>query len=572
MTYSRAGMLRVDSQIVAKTCLPAHFRETSVTPSPLIGLETEFGIQVHGTDAVDSFAASRLLLARCDEGRTGGSVKDEWSLMLPNGGRFYIDHAHPEYSTPESASARDAVVADKAGERLVERCRRRVLDSGDLPSGQLLSLYKNNSDGKGNSYGFHENYLITDSLFDELIRRRSSRLLSALVPFLVTRIILCGAGKVGAENRARETGYQLSQRADFFETLIALQTTYERPLVNSRDEPHATGLARLHVIAGDANLAEYSTFLKVGCLSLLLRLLEDGVELPDFTLQDPLAAISNVSRDLAFNAPLPLRSGGSVTAIEVQQQYLLHASRYSDASDVLRAWDDSLNRLRNDWRLVADRLDWAVKRQVLERYLESMGGDWESARLWAPIVPLAASLTKVKTVSAARRQLLMQAIQQMNAYVMAHHLERSDHPRQHEIYYGLRRLDLEYHDISAGGLFDRLQRAGAVERLLNEDEIERRVASPPPNTRAYLRGMLLGTYSDDVVSADWEEVRIISSAATWRVGLDDPCGGTRDSVGDLFDRQLPLKELLVALEALGLASPDSDPIEYQHENLSTEPH
>jgi len=413
----------------------------------LVGIETEYGIFVLNAATSNPFFASRLVLGHCQEAGallkrqklkearlaqaqraqqaaytapetqdirlldSGDSLAemvsaeqpiraetymatygwDYSSLMLPNGSRFYIDHAHPEYCTAEARLPRTAVAVDKAGELIVERSRQRANASGLLAAGEEIAIYKNNSDHKGNSYGCHENYLLSAALYEDLIMRRFHRTLRVLIPFLTSRAIFCGSGKVGSENEKAADGYQLTQRADFFETLIGLQTTHNRPLINTRDEPHAArdDYRRFHVILGDANMAEYSTFLKIGTTQIILSMLEDNAIGLDFTFDDPIDAYQTISRDLTFSRPLQLDGGGSVTALEMQRQFYAAARDYVEAKaqefsddllaayrEVLLVWADALDKLGRDWRLLSTRFDWAIKRNLLERYLSSQRTDW----------------------------------------------------------------------------------------------------------------------------------------------------------------------------------------------------
>ena len=226
------------------------------------------------------------------------------NVILPNGARYYVDHAHPEYSTPECITPRELVVHDKAGERVLERSLHEV--AGSMPSAPQLSIYKNNSDGKGNSYGTHENYLVDRATpFGDIVRD--------LTPFFVTRIVFTGAGKVGAEAPWDDRGramYQLTQRADFFETEVGLETTLKRPMINTRDEPHADPerYRRLHVIVGDANLCEVSTFLKIGTTAIVLKMIEDRF-LPDLSIREPVRALHEISRDLTCTHEVALADG-----------------------------------------------------------------------------------------------------------------------------------------------------------------------------------------------------------------------------------------------------------------------
>jgi proteasome accessory factor A len=597
------------------------------------GIETEYGILIRGAAESDPFLASRLLLEHCEEagallhrsemqfyGAGVGRQSDaadlddaparydqnaQWeeataetlnaetevnasaaygrdytgygygyaphSLMLPNGARFYIDHAHPEYSTAEAATPRGVVAADKAGEIIVERCRRRANASGRLPPGQEIAIYKNNSDHKGVSYGCHENYLLAAPTFEALLERKLHRTLMVLVPFLVTRTILCGAGKVGAENGTPPAGFQLAQRADFFETLIGLQTTHHRPLINTRDEPHADAryFRRLHVIVGDANMAEYSTYLKVGATQLVLLMLEDDAIRLNLTLEDPVAAVQAVSRDLTFAQALPLERGGAASALEIQREYLRLAQRYLDergGSEALRevaqVWEDTLDKLADDWRLLGARLDWAIKRNLLERYLQSQQCDWETVARWQTPVEVTLDLDH-QTVGDDPARLL----ETIRAWYpnQAHLLERyarqeglnwADYWRQRDIYFTRRRLDLEYHDIRRGpeaqnaGVFYRLQARGAVERLLTDEEIARRVDAPPEDTRAYLRGYCLAHYADRLRHADWSELSFNEPGGrqSYHLALPDPSAGSQAHVGALLAGEPDLPTLLWHLQ------------------------
>jgi len=234
---------------------------------------------------------------------------------LINGARFYVDHAHPEYSSPEVTNARDLVIHEKAGERIIEISRREADQL--LPAGAKMLIYKNNSDRKGNSYGCHENYLMD---------RRTSfkQVVEPLLPFFATRQIWCGAGKVGSENRGQPCDYQLSQRADFFETEVALDTMVKRPIVNTRDEPHADRekYRRLHVIVGDSNMSEYTIYLRNGVTALILSMIEDGAITKNLSLRDPVRSIREVSHDLSLTQEFSMDDGISRTAIEIQNDFL----------------------------------------------------------------------------------------------------------------------------------------------------------------------------------------------------------------------------------------------------------
>src|SRR5437667_5417675 len=341
------------------------------------------------------------------------------NVILPNGARYYVDHAHPEYSTPECASPRGLVIHDKAGERILERSLEAV--RGLLPPGQRLSVYKNNTDGKGNSYGCHENYLVDRKTpFPRIVRD--------LTPFLVTRQIFTGAGKVGAESSregVRSVAYQLSQRTDFFEAEVGLETTLKRPIINTRDEPHADPekYRRLHVIIGDANMCEVATLLKVGTTALILKMIEDDL-LPDLSLEQPVGALHDVSWDISCRQTVRLRDGRRVRPLELQWEYLDHAKKYvkeseptGENADVLQWWEAVLTGIEDDPFSLHRELDWVAKHRILTAYRERDGLDWGDPKLAM--------------------------------------------------------IDLQYHDIRRSrGLYYRLLESGKVERLVSEADIQ----------------------------------------------------------------------------------------------------
>ncbi|MBN2306169.1 MAG: proteasome accessory factor PafA2 family protein [Anaerolineae bacterium] len=461
------------------------------------------------------------------------------SLMLANGARFYIDHAHPEYCTPETLSPRRVVAADKAGERIVARCMSAANRNGSLPDGQQILIYKNNSDQKGNSYGCHENYLLSVDLFEDLLRRRSHLIYRYLLPFQVSRVVICGAGKVGYENKTEAATFQLSQRADFFEMLTGHQTTYRRPLFNLRDEPHAetNTYRRLHVILGDANMSEISTYLKVGTTQLVLHMIEDGFIKADLTLADPVAAFQQVSRDLTLQDPLELENGSLMTAAEIQRVYLELAEQYLNEHDgteeqwhLWDLWADVIDALQeNDEDFLSTRLDWAIKKSVLDRYLDTQNVTWETVAAWQPLIETIVAAE----VSHPEPDALGQAL--------ARHvgLSWADYAQQREVFFTLRRLDLEYHDIRQdAGLFYRLQGRGLVERLLTDDEIAAMLSQPPPDTRAWLRGKMIEKFAPHVTGADWSYLRLRDPDANqvYRLEFPNPLVGTERDLGRVWDR------------------------------------
>ena len=413
--------------------------------------------------------------------------------VLLNGGRLYVDGAHPEYSTPETTNARDLVLFEKAGERLVDRCRAAA--NQKLPPAQQLLVYKNNSDGKGNSYGYHENYLVARSVPFE-------RLVDGLTPFLVSRIVICGAGKVGAENSTEPCEYQISQRADFFETLIGLDTMAKRPIINTRDEPHADEekYRRLHVIVGDANMSEVTTYLKVGITAIVLAMVEDGVLRPDLALEDPVRAIKEISHDPTCRRKVRLKRGAEVSAVELQREYLACALDYyataeqsPQVSDLLERWQSVLDRLAEDPRACARELDWVIKQELITSYRTR------------------------KDIGFADQRLSL--------------------------------LDLQYHDLRQDkGLYYTLERQGYVDRLLGDAEILQAMTQPPTDTRAYFRGMCLQKFPEHTYGASWSSILLDTGESTVKkIPMAEPGRGTRKLVGDILERSESVAELLERL-------------------------
>src|SRR3954452_22310315 len=418
------------------------------------------------------------------------------NVILTNGARLYVDHAHPEYSTPEVTNPRDVVLWDKAGEQVMAEAARRA---ARIPGQPAIQLYKNNTDGKGASYGAHENYLMDRKTpFIDIIR--------GLVPFFVTRQVFAGAGRVGIGTEGRTHGFQLSQRADFFEVEVGLETTLKRPIINTRDEPHASAdkYRRLHVIIGDANLAEVATLLKMGTTSLVLSMVEDRALRRDLTVERPVAALRAVSHDPSLKALITLRDGTKLTAVQLQWAYLEQARAYvderygqdadADTVEVLRRWESVLTRLERDPMLCVRELDWVAKLSLLEGFRQREGLDWGSPRL------------------------------------------------------GL--IDLQYSDVRADkGLYQRLLARGRMERLVKDDQVEHAVDNPPEDTRAYFRGRCLAKYGRDVAAASWDSVifDLPGHDSLQRVPMLEPLRGGRASVGDLIDASPTAADLMAAL-------------------------
>jgi proteasome accessory factor A len=496
-----------------------------VAIAKVCGIETEYGIQFGGGDGNPITASSMLVNAYAAEvdRRTRWDFEDETpgqdargfaregslppavethlaNTVLTNGARYYVDHAHPEYSTPECTNAREVVVHDKAGEEVLRRSMRAARSM--FPDSPPVVVYKNNSDGKGNSYGCHENYLMDREVaFGAVVK--------GVVPHFVTRQIFTGAGKVGVETSAldrRAVSFQISQRAEFFEEIVGLETTLKRPIVNTRDEPHADPkrFRRLHVIVGDANLSEISTFLKVGTTALVLAMLEDGA-LPTRELNpaDPVRAMHHVSVDLSLAEPIHMVDGSSASALEVQWELLGAARDYATerglepvggkavATAVLDRWEAVLTALEADPSTLANQLDWVAKRQIMEAYRERHGCGWGDGRLAA--------------------------------------------------------LDLQYHDLRPErSLYARL----GMERLVSDDEVLAAVATPPRTTRAWFRGGCLSRWPASVVTANWDSLVFdLGTDPLRRVPMMDPLKGTAEHTAELLESSAGPAELLERLSS-----------------------
>mgnify|MGYP003963300383 FL=1 len=457
---------------------------------PLLGLETEYGIVREDLENSDPVEESMKLLQACerksvfckwaysqenshldmrgfrvtslaqdeeedafcaeDRKRSYSYLDMKCDRVLTNGARFYNDHTHPEYSTPECNSVLSLVAHDVAGERIVAECvaiRNREL------GGNSLQVFKNNTDYSGHSYGTHDNYLIPrETPFEDVV--------NGLAPFLVTRQLYAGAGKVGSENADDFQGLQLAQRSDFIETLLSIETMTKRPLINTRDEPHAVSsrYRRLHLILGDANMSAYATALKVGSTVLVLNLIASGEKLADLELADPVADVLRVSLDRT--TALQRKTGGTITALEIQEAYVeaaekAFAGKNREGDWILAEWKRTLDELRHSPEKLSDRIDWAIKEKLFTEFMQSEGIGWEDP--W------------------------------------------------------LKSLDLEYHNLDPErGLYLGLQQEGAVHSLLNEKEIARAMESPPDGTRAKIRGQAVAQDAENIKSIHWTGVEFAS--------------------------------------------------------------
>ena len=504
-----------------------------MTTQRVMGIETEYGVSVPGQPASGAMVASSQVVNGWASGMPDGPARNRrtrWdfeeenplrdargfevgvgmsdheleddlglaNVILTNGARLYVDHAHPEYSTPEVTTPRDAVLWDKAGERVMLLAAQRALQ---VPGTPVIHLYKNNTDNKGASYGTHENYLMARATpFAEIVRH--------LTPFFVSRQVVTGAGRVGIGQDGRGSGFQLTQRADFFEVEVGLETTLKRPIINTRDEPHADPekYRRLHVIIGDANLAELSTYLKVGTTSLVLAMIEDGwftANGVDLAVDGPVSALRAVSHDPTLRTQVTLRDGRRLTALQLQMEYLEQARKHvddrlgSDADeqtrDVLARWESVLDRLSRDPMSLSRELDWVAKLAILEGYRDRESLDWDAPKL---------------------------------------HL-----------------VDLQYSDVRPDkGLYNRLVARGSMEQVVTEEEVLRAVDAPPEDTRAYFRGTCLAKFPGEVAAASWDSVIFdVGRESLQRVPTLEPLRGTKAHVGELLERSATAAQLVESL-------------------------
>lgn len=496
----------------------------------ICGIETEFGIVHSGAEDANPIAASSLLInsylsevERTGEGgpATGvswdfedempgndirgiaplGSLAPEIethlvNAVLTNGARYYVDHAHPELSTPECNNALDVTRFDKAAELILRRSMEAAAQI--LPPGQELVVYKNNSDGKGNSYGCHENYLMARTTpFSQIVIHATAH--------LVTRQVFTGSGKVGSEApglTTAEVPFQITQRADFFEEEVGLETTLKRPIINTRDEPHADArlYRRLHVIAGDANMAEVATFLKVGTTAIVLAMVEDSFLPREFRFRTPVLAMRQVSYDLSLSQPLELADGTSATALEIQWDLWDQARKYADSHGlesvggpvgemVIDRWEQVLTGLESDPMSMARQLDWVAKYRLIQGLAQRHGLSADDARLAA--------------------------------------------------------LDLQYHDLRPERSV--AARAG-LETLVTAEEARSAISEPPTDTRAYFRGQCLKRWASSIVAANWDSIVFdLGDEPLRRVPMMEPGRGTADHVEQLLGECDSAAELLTRL-------------------------
>ncbi len=490
----------------------------------VLGIETEYGIS-GGPDHDPIVASSMIVNAYAQPGKShvNWDFDDEMpdhdargfpaftslapvvethlaNTVLANGARFYVDHAHPEYSSPECRTPLEAVVFDVAGEEVLRRAVAAANESS--PHTNPIVVYKNNSDGKGNSYGCHENFLVDRHVeFGEIVR--------AMVPHLISRQLVCGSGKVGAETEAGfalAPTFQLSQRSEFFEEIVGLETTLKRPIVNTRDEPHGDPerFRRLHVIIGDANMSQVATLVKLGSTALLLAVLESrgSTVFPPLPRQ-PVRAVRQYSTDLDATTGVDCDDDRTRTAWDYQDE-LWHlaeqfvtddgASSVADEEQValiLLQWREMLDGVRYRRDDVADRVDWVAKHRLVRGFQERHGLETDAMKL--------------------------------------------------------RAIDLQYHDLRP----DRSLAARCnLMTLVSPAQAQHALNNPPTTTRAYFRGRCIGKFTDSIAAANWDSVVFdLGTDPLHRVPMMDPLRGTADLTKDLLDRCETARELLDELGA-----------------------
>lgn len=448
------------------------------------------------TDVEGNLTAAQIALE-------GGDIVEDvvapvMNMVLGNGARLYVDHAHPEYSSPEVTNPLDAIRWDAAGDLVAVASLRAIAARPDVPD---VNLYKNNTDNKSVSYGSHENYLMPRST-------QFSQIVEHLTGFFVTRSIMCGAGRVGIGQDGSGSGFQISQRADFFEAEVGLETTIRRPIINTRDEPHATATKyrRLHVIVGDANLAQYSNFLKFGTTALVLDMIDNGV-CPAVRFADPVQSMRDVSHDWKFEKTHKLDGGTQASAVELQRIYLEAAKDHVSASaerlseqdlqmseQVISLWQEVLDALERDPLELADRLDWVAKLSLMLRYKQRDSLPWTDPRLAL--------------------------------------------------------IDLQWHDVRPEkGLYYKLLSLGKIRRLISDESIIDAVSNAPTDTRAYFRGECIKRFGANVVGASWDSIifELPEARRLQRVPCKEPLRGTKALTEQLFESSNSASELISSL-------------------------
>lgn len=445
-----------------------------------MGIETEYGIMATLPGDVPPMTPDEVARYMFRP------IVDKYSssnIFIPNASRLYLDvGSHPEYATAECDSVTQLLNYDKAGDRIVDALAQEAeLALAAEGKAAQIYLFKNNVDTQGNSYGCHENYLVPRSAVLKVLGRK-------LIPFLVTRQLIAGAGMIyrpflGSASSHFGTGWCVSQRADHVWEGVSSATTRSRPMINTRDEPHAdsSSYRRLHVIVGDSNMAEPTFALKVGSTQLVLEMIEAGVDLPDFELADDIASIREIARDITGSTVLELKNGATITALDMQRAYLAAATEWREAP-VLDLWTRTLDAIESgDFSQVDTEIDWVIKKKLIDRYVAKYGWDL-------------------------------------------------DHPK-------LAQIDLMYHDIRPGrGIFSVLQNKGLVKRWTTDEAIDQARVQAPQTTRAALRGKFLAKAleKEASVTVDWMRLKV-NQPEPRMVELGDPFAAVDTRVDELLE-------------------------------------
>lgn len=448
----------------------------------IFGVEIEYGIifTSHGRKTLPVEKIVRYLFEQLVT--TEGFL----NVFLENGARFYQDTGyHPEYATPECTNPIDLLRYEKAGDRILEQLRQhaeeRLQREGIIGS---LNIYKNNTDFIGNSYGCHENYLVDRNA-------NFYYLAEQFIPFLVTRQIFSGAGKIVQDKRYGGARYTISQRANYVCQKISGTTTNDRSIINTRDEPHADeeNYRRLHVIVGDSNMSEFSNYLKTGTAALVLRMIEDDFVNKDFALRNPVKSVKDISDDITCTRKIKLDNGKKMSALDIQKEYFDLALKYMHTRqlqpmeiDILHKWGYVLNTLEKDPFKLDREVDWVIKHKLIEDYMKKHGLSWNT-------------LTD---------NVLM--------------------------------LDLQYHDIRYDkGFYYLLERNDLVDRVLTEQQIQEAMVDPPSDTRAKIRGEFIKLAKEKKIhyNLDWSYIRV-GNLLDVRIMCDNPFQTENRRVSDLM--------------------------------------
>jgi proteasome accessory factor A len=402
------------------------------------------------------------------------------NLVLPNGARFYVDHAHPEYSAPEVLNPMDITKWDLAGEQIMKIAV--AIDGKDYPDDQIR-VFKNNVDNKGSSYGTHENYQMHRTT-------QFSKIVAGLTPHFITRQIFCGAGRIGIGQKSEKVGFQISQRADYIEAHVGLETTMRRPIINTRDEPHADPKIsrRLHVIIGDANMSDFANILKVGSTALVISMIEDDfVDFEEVDLLNPVGVVKEISHDLDIRNIYLTNSGKKYSAIDIQEWYLEKSKLYlsqqgfdNNSRQVIDFWEQALNGLRNNKEELASRIDWIAKLALINRYQEKDG------------------------------------------------LNLNDDV--------IKSIDFKYSEITSDeGIAQVLRRSNFLKTYVDSSEVNKAISEPPTDTRAWFRGQATSKFSKSVAAASWDSLifDIDKNEPLFRISTTDPLKGTKALTGEM---------------------------------------